>query len=1169
MKKLVSRLRLKQLPDPTVEQSATANDSGHGLPDQPSPSTFPDGIEVLHDEPNAIVDICFVHGLTGSRTGTWKAHGQSEPWPKTLLPPALGRARIITYGYDAYVLSKPLASSNRLVDHAMNLLTDLTVDRLSCNASCRPLIFVAHSLGGLVCKEAILISRNNPNSHRREVFNQLKGIIFMGTPHKGSWMANWASIPVSALGLVKSANKSLLKVLETDDQLLESIQIRFLSLVREQREAGRHLQVACFFEELPLQRFGLVVSKESATFEGYDPVSIHANHGDMVKFSSNGENGFKRLVGELKMWTLELVSGMASMEAPGSTDTRLVGERGHTANSSKHHIPLPKNRNFVGREEVVLSLEFSLFADRECPQVALVGMGGMGKTQIALHLGYTVKNNPLKYDNCSVIWIPALSEASFMQKCQAIVDSRGIKAGFLDPREAFQVFFSSAEAGNWLLIVDNADDISVLNGSEERIGGIASFIPSSDSGRVLFTTRSREVAVQVAKNNIIELSHMSMIDAKLLLHGNLIDQIQLDDHKLVDELLQKLTFLPLAINQAVSYINTNKTSFKEYLRLFKTYQDKVELLSSTFRDINHYHSAQGAVTTTWIISFSQISATNPDAIDLLRFIACIEPKEIPKSLFPRTSSEQKMTRAIGVLLGYGFLSQREGTDIFDTHSLVHLATRLSIERQGLRQVTRQKALKHVSEVFPDDNWEARCLWSQYLPHALSLLMGGPGGASVGNDNEYSLSLEYSVGRCLLKDHRPQEAVELLKNVVQNSTKLVGDWFRLIDGQYTLALAYLQNGQVSEAIELMEHVVAASEATPIEDNRSRIEFESLLAFVYASKGQSEDETRMYLHVFKSMDNLSEDDPLQFFVGRELTFSYLVRGNIELAIELCERIVAIPITSPEDYFQRSSSQFLLAIAYRQDNRIRDAINLLEHVVTSQRNLAQDHPSLLISQRELAVTYMVNGQLEEATRLLEHVVEIKKSLAEDHPDQLLSQHQLAHIYLVRGRIHEALELLLHVATFQQSLAEDNARRLVLEYHLAVAFNETGQTKKAIGLLERLVELLRVYPDDDIDRLAPELELAIAYHKIGQVKEAVELLRHVEMNTKSLAENDPFRLACRYKLAVAYEDNGQLKETLKLLEPFVQVVSRLVPKTDSTLLGLRKWLIEIYLKNKKIKKA
>jgi hypothetical protein len=125
----------------------------------------------------------------------------------------------------------------------------------------------------------------------------------MGTPHKGSWMADWAKIPASAIGLVKSTNKSLLEILETNNQFLESIQARFWEMIREQREGGRRLEVTCFFEELPLPVVGkFVVSKESATLEGYTHITIHADHRDMVRFGSAEENGFKRLLGELIRW---------------------------------------------------------------------------------------------------------------------------------------------------------------------------------------------------------------------------------------------------------------------------------------------------------------------------------------------------------------------------------------------------------------------------------------------------------------------------------------------------------------------------------------------------------------------------------------------------------------------------------------------------------------------------------------------------------------------------------------------------------------------------------------------------------------------------------------------------------------------------------------------------
>lgn len=75
------------------------------------------------------------------------------------------------------------------------------------------------------------MSRNNPEPHLRDMVSNTKTAVYMATLHKGAWMANWAKIPAKVLGFVKSTNKSLLEVLETDNQLLESIHIDFLNML--------------------------------------------------------------------------------------------------------------------------------------------------------------------------------------------------------------------------------------------------------------------------------------------------------------------------------------------------------------------------------------------------------------------------------------------------------------------------------------------------------------------------------------------------------------------------------------------------------------------------------------------------------------------------------------------------------------------------------------------------------------------------------------------------------------------------------------------------------------------------------------------------------------------------------------------------------------------------
>ena len=118
---------------------------------------FQFGPQTWIDNPDAIVDICFVHGLGGNRTSTWTG-SDGKPWPKTLLPRRVHNGRILTFGYDAYAVKAGVASSHQLVDHAVNFLTCLINDRVQNTATGRPIILVAQSLGGLLCKEAILRS---------------------------------------------------------------------------------------------------------------------------------------------------------------------------------------------------------------------------------------------------------------------------------------------------------------------------------------------------------------------------------------------------------------------------------------------------------------------------------------------------------------------------------------------------------------------------------------------------------------------------------------------------------------------------------------------------------------------------------------------------------------------------------------------------------------------------------------------------------------------------------------------------------------------------------------------------------------------------------------------------------------------------------------------------
>ena len=168
-------------------------------------------------------------------------------WPKDLLPVAIPDIRIYTWGYDADIARLSSSSRNTIHQHARNLLSDLVDLRAESELSQRPLIFVVHSLGGIIVKAAINLSRSTEGTKEKEIAPATAGVCFLGTPHRGSPSATIGKI---AFQITKAAGKSpntkILQGLERNSETLDMIGDDFNQTIIKY---GRNIHIHSFREE--------------------------------------------------------------------------------------------------------------------------------------------------------------------------------------------------------------------------------------------------------------------------------------------------------------------------------------------------------------------------------------------------------------------------------------------------------------------------------------------------------------------------------------------------------------------------------------------------------------------------------------------------------------------------------------------------------------------------------------------------------------------------------------------------------------------------------------------------------------------------------------------------------------------------------------------------------
>ena len=190
------------------------------------------------------------------------------------------------------------ASQATIFHHAQTLLSDLAILRGSGPDRSKPLVFVAHSLGGIVVKNALSVSQNDL-THLREFLPATIDVIFLGTRHHGSKAASLGKVAFEISKVFfQNPNMDILCGLVQNSEILERITRRY-----GQISAAGHLRVHYFREELDTEGTSIVDASSYSIGYLYETKgSLYANHRNMAKLSSFNDIQFQRVTSVIQRW---------------------------------------------------------------------------------------------------------------------------------------------------------------------------------------------------------------------------------------------------------------------------------------------------------------------------------------------------------------------------------------------------------------------------------------------------------------------------------------------------------------------------------------------------------------------------------------------------------------------------------------------------------------------------------------------------------------------------------------------------------------------------------------------------------------------------------------------------------------------------------------------------
>ncbi len=805
-----------------------------------------------------------------------------------------------------------------------------------------------------------------------------------------------------------------------------------------------------------------------------------------------------------------------------------------------------RNADFTGRGVTLELLRDKLAGGGRAVVVAqaLYGLGGVGKTQLALEYAHRFMAD---YD--LVWWVPSERAEETSGALAELARKMGLQVGdnVAEAAEAALEELRRDSSPHWLLIFDNADDPKQLE----------PYLPTG-SGHVLITSRNQAWS-HSAEPLEVDVFTMDESVAHLLRH---VPELDLADAMGVADALGQL---PLAVEQASAWLEQTGMPARAYIEQLATQSTRILAL-------NQPPDYPMPVVATWNLSFDRLKGRSPAAVRLLQLCAFFSPGPISMDLlysdemneallpFDETLTEKLMLgRVIRDISRFALVKVDQGSNSLQIHRLVQAVIRSQMSDEE-QEEARHEVHKILAGARPrQGETDDPANWSTYdiiWPHL------GPSQAEECDDPR-TRQLLIDWVRYQWKHGEFESGLSLASRLENLWTHQLGpDHQQTLHLQFQIANVLRSQGRFTDARDLDTYVLERQRAVLGADHPYALMTANGLGADLRAIGEFQEALASDRETYESFkEQFGEDYPRTLMAAHNLASSLRLVGDCFAARALDEQTLdrrRQVLGRDHPYTLYSAAD--LAHDMRAAGAFRDSVNLLRETLEKYREvLGDDMTDTLRTATSLAVSLRKAGEQSEAMKLAQDTYErYKRRYGSDAPDAQSCALNLACDYAAVDDMPRALELVTGVkAVLQASLGGDHPNTMVAANNLACYLRCIGRLLEALELTDdTLGRMQRKLGASHPLTLSCAVNLANCRGDSGDLEaaEAVER-RTIALLRETLGPDHPDTLVCEANLAITLRQAGRRADAEELRARIFADFSRVLGAGHPDVTQLHKW--------------